>query len=130
MLSKQDEKNINIKIFVTDPGKITSDDYNVIYDKKNDIWTLTSESLKTPVTGTQSIETEGFKLSFFGNALDGDELEHGQCSREIKMSVGALKVDLGSLRSAVGKYCHALLHASGEHPLRGPNPALARCLLV
>lgn len=47
-------------------------------------------------------------------ALDGDELEHGQCSREIKMSVGALKVDLGSLRSAVGKYCHALLHASSS----------------
>ncbi|MAI60770.1 MAG: flagellar hook-associated protein FlgK [Rickettsiales bacterium] len=65
--------NVGVAIFVTDPSKITSDDYNVIYDQKNDIWTLTSESLKTTVTGTQLIETEGFKLSFFGNALDGDE---------------------------------------------------------
>ena len=65
--------NVGVAIFVTDPGKITSDDFNVIYDQKNDIWTLTADSLKTPVTGTQAIETEGFKLSFFGTALDGDE---------------------------------------------------------
>ena len=31
--------NVGVAIFVTDPGKITSDDYNVIYDQKNDIWT-------------------------------------------------------------------------------------------
>ena len=65
--------NVGVAVFVTDPGKITSDNYNVIYDESNDIWTLTSDSLKTPVTGKVSIETDGFKLSFFGNALDGDE---------------------------------------------------------
>ncbi len=65
--------NVGVAVFVTDPSKITSDDYNVIYDESNDIWTLTSDSLKTPVTGKLSIETEGFKLSFFGNALNGDE---------------------------------------------------------
>ncbi len=65
--------NVGVAVFVTDPGKITSENYNVIYDESNDIWTLTSDSLKTPVTGKQSIETDGFKLSFFGNALNGDE---------------------------------------------------------
>ena len=65
--------NVGVAVFVTDPGKITSDNYNVIYDESNDIWTLTSDSLKTPVTGKLSIETDGFKLSFFGNALNGDE---------------------------------------------------------
>ena len=43
--------NVGVAVFVTDPGKITSDNYNVIYDESNDIWTLTSDSLKTPVTG-------------------------------------------------------------------------------
>ena len=31
--------NVGVAVFVTDPGKITSDNYNVIYDESNDIWT-------------------------------------------------------------------------------------------
>ena len=60
-------------IFVTDPDKITSDDYNVIYDEKSDLWTLSASTLKTSVTGKETVETDGFKLSFFGSPLDGDE---------------------------------------------------------
>ena len=60
-------------MFVTDPDKITSDEYNVIYDEKTDLWTLSATTLKIPVTGKTTVETDGFKLSFFGNPLNGDE---------------------------------------------------------
>ena len=43
-----------VAIFVTDPDKITSDDYNVIYDEKSDLWTLSASTLKTSVTGGNS----------------------------------------------------------------------------
>ena len=65
--------NVGVAVFVTDPNKITSDEYNVIYDQKTDLWTLTAPTLKSSPTGTTTVETEGFKLSFFGNPLDGDE---------------------------------------------------------
>ena len=65
--------NVGVAVFVTDPDKITSDDYNVIYDQKTNLWTLTASSMKSPKTGTTTVETEGFKLSFFGTPLDGDE---------------------------------------------------------
>ena len=32
--------NVGVAVFVTDPRKITSDNYNVIYDQKTDLWTL------------------------------------------------------------------------------------------
>ena len=65
--------NVGVAVFVTDPSKIQSDNYNVIYDEKQNLWTLTADSLKQAVTGSSSIEIEGFKLSFFGTALNGDE---------------------------------------------------------
>ena len=65
--------NVGVAVFITDPDKITADNYKVIYDQKADKWTLSSDSLKANVIGKDSIETDGFKLSFFGNALDGDE---------------------------------------------------------
>ena len=65
--------NVGVAVFVTDPSKIKSDDYKVIYDQKTDLWTLSSDTLKEKVLGKNSIETDGFKLSFFGNPLDGDE---------------------------------------------------------
>jgi len=65
--------NVGVAVFVTDPDKITSDDYNVIYDQKTNLWTLTASSMESPKTGTTTVETEGFKLSFFGTPLDGDE---------------------------------------------------------
>ena len=39
--------NVGVAVFVTDPDKITSDNYNVIYDEKTDLWTLTASTLKT-----------------------------------------------------------------------------------
>ncbi len=65
--------NVGVAVFVTDPSKIQSDNYNVIYDENQNLWTLTADSLKQAVTGSNSIEIEGFKLSFFGAALNGDE---------------------------------------------------------
>ena len=38
--------NVGVAVFVTDPSKITSDDYNVIYDQKSDLWTLSAPTLK------------------------------------------------------------------------------------
>ena len=65
--------NVGVAIFVTDPNKIKSDDYNVIYNEKDDLWTLSASTLKNSVTGKETVETDGFKLSFFGRPLDGDE---------------------------------------------------------
>ena len=55
--------NVGVAVFVTDPSKIKSDDYKVIYDQKTDLWTLSSDSLKEKVLGKNSIETDG--LSHF-----------------------------------------------------------------
>ena len=67
--------NVGVAVFVTDPEKITSQNYNVIYDAKKNVWTLTAPTLDEPIVGNEVIETEGFKLSFYGNALDGDEFD-------------------------------------------------------
>ena len=65
--------NVGVAVFVTDPNKIKSDDFKVIYDEKEELWTLSSASLKNSVKGKETVETDGFKLSFFGRPLDGDE---------------------------------------------------------
>ena len=56
--------NVGVAVFVTDPDKITSDDYNVIYDEKTDLWTLSAPTLKTSVTGTTTVETDGLNFHF------------------------------------------------------------------
>ena len=61
--------NVGVAIFVTDPEKITSGDYNVIYDQKTDLWTLTAPTLKNPVTGKTTVETDGFKLSLIDSLV-------------------------------------------------------------
>jgi len=66
---------VGVQIFVTDPGAIKDTNYNVIYNEKNNLWSLTSESITKPITGSNSIEANGFKVSFFGTPLDGDEFD-------------------------------------------------------
>ena len=39
--------NVGVAVFVTDPNKIKSDDYNVIYDEKTNLWTLSASSMKS-----------------------------------------------------------------------------------
>ena len=65
--------SVGVAVFVTDPVKVKSSDYKVIYHEDDQLWKLTSESLKSPITGNQTIDAEGFKISFFGQPLDGDE---------------------------------------------------------
>ena len=38
--------NVGVAVFVTDPNKIKSDDYKVIYNEKDDLWTLSASTLK------------------------------------------------------------------------------------
>ena len=46
---------------------------NLNYAKDNDEWTLSSNSLANEYKGKNTIDADGFKLSFFGQPLDGDE---------------------------------------------------------
>ncbi len=65
--------SVGIAVFVTDPVKVKSSEYKVIYHENEELWKLTSDDLKIPISGNQTIDAEGFKISFFGNPLDGDE---------------------------------------------------------
>ena len=65
--------NVGVAVFVTDASKVISQNYNVIYNEETNLWTMTAPSLTDPVQGSEVLETDGFKLSFFGNALNGDE---------------------------------------------------------
>ncbi len=65
--------SVGIAVFVTDPIKVKSTDYKVIYHENEELWKLTSDDLKIPISGNQTIDAEGFKISFFGEPLDGDE---------------------------------------------------------
>ena len=68
--------SVGVAVFVTDPDKIQSNtNFNVIYDGKENVWNLSSEFLKNSINGKDSIEAPGFKISFFGKALDGDEFD-------------------------------------------------------
>lgn len=53
-------------------------------------------------------------LGFGFHASNKDKNKNGECIREIRMSVAVLSMDLGRLRTAVGKYCHALPHAASS----------------
>jgi len=65
--------SVGVALFVTDPEKIQESAYNVIFHEKTGEWNLTSEKIKTAITGTETIEAPGFRISFFGQPLDGDE---------------------------------------------------------
>ncbi len=65
--------SVGIAVFVTNPLEIKQGDYKVIYHEDEDLWKLTSDNLKESISGRQTIESQGFKISFFGDPLDGDE---------------------------------------------------------
>ena len=51
-----------------------------------DVWNLSSDNLKNIASGKETIETDGFKISFFGNPLDGDEFSIVEDSASSGMS--------------------------------------------
>ena len=65
--------NVGVAVFVTDPNKIKSDDYKVIYNEKDDLWTLSASTLKNSVTGKKQLKQMDSNYPFFGRPLDGDE---------------------------------------------------------
>ncbi len=65
--------SVGIALFVTDPVKVESAEYKVIYHENEDLWKLSANNLTTQLSGRQTIDAEGFKISFFGQPLDGDE---------------------------------------------------------
>ena len=65
--------SVGVAVFVTNPLEIVNAEYKVMYNENEDLWKLTSDSLKNSIAGKQTIEGQGFKISFFGEPLDGDE---------------------------------------------------------
>ena len=65
--------SVGVEISVSDPSKIAKGNYSLNYAKDNDEWTLSSNSLANEYKGKNTIDADGFKLSFFGQPLDGDE---------------------------------------------------------
>ncbi len=65
--------SVGVAVFVTNPSQIKDEEFTVMYNEESDLWNLSSENLKNIATGKETIETDGFKISFFGNPLDGDE---------------------------------------------------------
>ena len=65
--------SVGIAVFVTNPSKINDSEFTVMYNEESDVWNLSSTSSQLIASGKEIIETDGFKISFFGNALDGDE---------------------------------------------------------
>ena len=65
--------SVGVAVFVTNPLEIKNSEYRVIYHENEELWKLTSDDIKTPITGKQTIDGQGFKISFFGEPLDGDE---------------------------------------------------------
>ena len=66
--------SVGVAVFVTNPQEIKANEFTVLYDEKSDLWNLYSNGNQSIIkSGKETIETDGFKISFFGNALDGDE---------------------------------------------------------
>ncbi len=65
--------SVGVAVFVTNPSQIKDEEFTVMYNEESDLWNLSSDSLKNIASGKEIIETDGFKISFFGNPLDGDE---------------------------------------------------------
>ena len=65
--------SVGVAVFVTNPSQIKDEEFSVMYNEELDLWNLSSVSLKSVASGKETIETDGFKISFFGNPLDGDE---------------------------------------------------------
>ena len=65
--------SVGVAVFVTNPLEIKSAEYKVIYHENEDLWKLTSDFDSNVISGKQTIDGQGFKISFFGEPLDGDE---------------------------------------------------------
>ena len=48
--------SVGVAVFVTNPLEIKSAEYKVIYNETEDLWKLTSDSLKNTIAGKQTIE--------------------------------------------------------------------------
>ena len=64
--------SVGVEISVLDPSKVIKDNYSLDYNEDNDRWTLSSNSLSKPITGSNNIQTTGFTITFFGDPQDGD----------------------------------------------------------
>ncbi len=65
--------SVGVAVFVTNPLEIKNAEYKVIYHENEDLWKLTSDLDSNVTSGKQTIDGQGFKISFFGEPLDGDE---------------------------------------------------------
>ena len=78
--------SVGVAVFVTNPSQIKDEEFTVMYNEESDLWNLSSDNLKNIASGKETIETDGFKISFFGNPLDGDEFSIVEDSASSGMS--------------------------------------------
>ena len=78
--------SVGVAVFVTNPSQIKDEEFTVMYNEELDVWNLSSDNLKNIASGKETIETDGFKISFFGNPLDGDEFSIVEDSASSGMS--------------------------------------------
>ena len=78
--------SVGVAVFVTNPSQIKDEEFTVMYNEELDLWNLSSDNLKNIASGKETIETDGFKISFFGNPLDGDEFSIVEDSASSGMS--------------------------------------------
>ena len=78
--------SVGVAVFVTNPSQIKEKEFTVMYNEETDLWNLSSNNLKNFASGKETIETDGFKISFFGNPLDGDEFSITEDSASSGMS--------------------------------------------
>lgn len=64
---------VGVEIAIDDPEKILRENFTLSYLANNKQWKLTSENMETPILGSDKIIAKGFTVTFFGQALDGDE---------------------------------------------------------
>ena len=62
--------SVGVAVFVTNPSEIKEKEFTVMYNEETDLWNLSSNNLKNFASGKETIETDGFKISFFGNPFD------------------------------------------------------------
>ena len=78
--------SVGVAVFVTNPSEIKEKEFTVMYNEETDLWNLSSNNLKNFASGKETIETDGFKISFFGNPFDGDEFSITEDSASSGMS--------------------------------------------
>ena len=84
--NQTNRSSVGVAVFVTNPSQIKDEEFTVMYNEELDVWNLSSDNLKNIASGKETIETDGFKISFFGNPLDGDEFSIVEDSASSGMS--------------------------------------------